>query len=32
VTLEAAAVLYATRNGVDVDDVGAQVVDELKES
>jgi hypothetical protein len=32
VTLEAAAVLYAKRNGVDVGGVGAQVVDDLKES
>jgi hypothetical protein len=32
VTLEAAAVLYAKRNGVDVAGVGAQVADELKES
>jgi hypothetical protein len=32
VTLEAAAVLYAKRNGVDVDGIGAQVVDDLRES
>jgi hypothetical protein len=32
VTLETAAVLYATRNGIEVDGIGAAVVDELKRS